>query len=150
MKKSVSYIKKCVHILPNISRSKGNQKMKRGQLIEYKRVLTREISSRDETRVGMKSSLSMVKCLLLFTLFCPDEISSRNELISVKKTRIKFHSGMKKRRKKIWKHFILGQNFKMNIVFFFNFWRRYLNMLSKVNMFEYNECIDIIKHKASL
>ena len=41
------------------------------------RVFTREISSWDETRSGMKSSLSMVKCLLLFTHFCRDEISSR-------------------------------------------------------------------------
>ena len=44
-----------------------------------KRVFTREISSRDETRPAMKSSLSMVKCLLLFTRFCRDEISSRAE-----------------------------------------------------------------------
>ena len=44
-----------------------------------KRVFTREISSWDETRPGMKSSLSMVKCLLLFTRFCRDEISSRDE-----------------------------------------------------------------------
>ena len=35
---------------------------------------TREISSRNETRLGMKSSLSMVKCLLLFTRFRRDEI----------------------------------------------------------------------------
>ena len=40
-------------------------------------VFTREISSWDETRSGMKSSLSMVKCLLLFTHLCRDEISSR-------------------------------------------------------------------------
>ena len=45
----------------------------------YKRVITREISSRDETRPRMKSSLSMVKCLLLFTRFCRDEISSQEE-----------------------------------------------------------------------
>ena len=86
--------------MPNISRSKRNQKIKFGQLIEYKRVLTREISSRDETRLGMKSSLSMVKCLLPFTLFCRDEISSRDEFIPVKKTEMKFHSGMKKRKKR--------------------------------------------------
>ena len=43
------------------------------------RVFTSEISSRDETRLGMKSSLSMVKCLFLFTRFCRDEISSRDE-----------------------------------------------------------------------
>ena len=46
----------------------------------------------------MKSSLSMVKCLLLFTRFCRDKISSRDELIPVKKTGMKFPPGMKKRR----------------------------------------------------
>ena len=39
--------------------------------------------------------LSMVKCLLLFTSFCRDEISSPDELISIKKTGMKFHSGIK-------------------------------------------------------
>ena len=33
----------------------------------------------------MKSSLSLVKCLLLFTRFCGDQIPSRDELIPVKK-----------------------------------------------------------------
>ena len=55
------------------------------------KVFTREISSRNETRPGTKSSLSMMKCLLLFTRSCRDEISFQDELISVKKT------GMKKR-----------------------------------------------------
>ena len=51
------------------------------KIVEFlnKRVFAREISSRDETRPGMKSSLSMVKCLLLFTRFCRDEISSGDE-----------------------------------------------------------------------
>ena len=41
----------------------------------FKRMLfTREILSRDDTRPRMKSSLSMVKYLLLFTCFCRDEI----------------------------------------------------------------------------
>ena len=48
-------------------------------MITDKRVFTREISSQDETRPEMKSSLSMVKCLLLFTRFSRDEISSRDE-----------------------------------------------------------------------
>ena len=39
---------------------------------------------------GMKSSLSMVKCLLLFTRFCRDEISSRVE--KKKKIRVKTSS----------------------------------------------------------
>ena len=48
----------------------------------------------------MKSSLSVVKCLLLFTRFCRDEISSRDELIPVRVrlhvTEMKSHPGMKK------------------------------------------------------
>ena len=48
-------------------------------LVQIKRVFTREISSRDETRPRMKSSLSMEKCLLQFTRFCRDEISSWDE-----------------------------------------------------------------------
>ena len=46
----------------------------------------------------MKSSLFMVKCLLLFTRFCRDEISSLDKLIPVKKTGMKFHPERKKRR----------------------------------------------------
>ena len=78
--------------------------------------ISREISSRDETLPGMKSCLSMVKCLLLITRFCRDEISSPHELIPFKKTGMKFHPGMKK-RKKTCKHFILGWNFKMSMFF---------------------------------
>ena len=37
------------------------------------------MSSRDEIRPGMKSSLSMANRLLLFTRFCRDEISSRDK-----------------------------------------------------------------------
>ena len=51
--------------------------------------------------------------------------------------------------KKTSKHFILGWNFKMSM-FFINFWRTYLNMLSKINVFEHNESMNVIKHKASL
>ena len=51
--------------------------------------------------------------------------------------------------KKTCKHFILGWNFKMSM-FFINFWRTYLNMLSKINVFEHNESMNVIKHKASL
>ena len=63
----------------------------------FQRVFTREISSRDETRIGMKSSMSMVKCLLLFTRFCRDEISFQYELIPVKK----LHPGINKKQKNI-------------------------------------------------
>ena len=69
-------------------------------------VFTREISSQDETRPGMKSFLSMVKCLLLFTRFCRDEISFRDKLIG--KTGMKFHPGMIKRKKRRVSTFVLG------------------------------------------
>ena len=39
-----------------------------------KRLFTREISFRDETPPGMKSFLSIVKCLLLFVRFRRDEL----------------------------------------------------------------------------
>ena len=65
-------------------------------------MFTREIlpppPPRDETRPRMKSSLSMVNYILLFTRFCRDEVSSRDELIPVKKTGMKFHPGMKKNK----------------------------------------------------
>ena len=67
--------------------------------INRKRVFTCKILSWDETRPRMKSSFSMVKCLLLFTQFCQDEILSLDELIPVKKTGMKFHPGMKKGKK---------------------------------------------------
>ena len=62
------------------------------------------------------------------------EISSRDE---------------KKKEKKTCKLFILGWNFKMSM-FLINFWRMYSNMLSKVNVFEHNKSMNIMKHKASL
>ena len=94
---------------------------------------------RDETCPGMKSSLSMVKCLLLFTRFCRYEISSQDELIPVKKAGMKFHPWMKNKEKKMWcEHFIPGWNFKMSM-FFFNFWRMHSNMLSKVT------CLNVMR-----
>ena len=69
----------------------------------------------------MKSTLSMMKCLLPFTRFGQDEVSTRNELIPVKKAGMKFHSGMKK---KMYKHFMCKPNFTMSI-FLLNFWRMY-------------------------
>ena len=62
----------------------------------YKRVITREISSRDETRPRMKSSLSMVKCLLLLTRFWRDEISSLS-----KKQREKFIPALRKEKSRV-------------------------------------------------
>ena len=76
-----------------------------------KGVFTHEISSQDETRPGMKSSLSMMKCLLLFTHCCQDEISTWDELILVKKTGVKFHPGTKKKRKKYMQTLNPGMKF---------------------------------------
>ena len=61
----------------------------------YERVITREISSRDETRPRMKSSLSM-KCLLLLTRFWQDEISSLS-----KKQREKFIPALRKEKSRV-------------------------------------------------
>ena len=61
----------------------------------YKRVITREVSSRDETRPRMKSSLSM-KCLLLLTRFWQDEISSLS-----KKQREKFIPALRKEKSRV-------------------------------------------------
>ena len=58
-------------------------------------MLTREISSRDEI-IPVYAEM-----LFLFTRFYRDEISSHDELIPVKKTEIKIHSGMKKRKKDV-------------------------------------------------
>ena len=57
----------------------------------------------------------MGKCLLLFTRFCRDEISSQDELILVRNTGLKFHPGMTK-RKKTNEHFIPGLNFAMSML----------------------------------
>ena len=63
-------------------------------------MFTHEITSPNETRPRMKSSLSMVKWQLLFTRSCRDEVSSWDELIPAKKTGTKFHVGMKNEEKK--------------------------------------------------
>ena len=62
----------------------------------------------------MKSSLSMMKCLLLFTRFSRDEISPRDELIPVQKTATKFHPGMKKGKKDV-QAFNPRMNFAMSM-----------------------------------
>ena len=61
--------------------------------------------------------------------FCRYENSSRDE-----------RQGWKK-EKKTCKHFIPGWNFKMSM-FLIIFWRMYLNMLSKVHVFEHNESMN--------
>ena len=72
----------------------------------------REISSRDETRPGMKSSLSMVKCLFLFTRFYRDEILCRDEIIPDKKTEIRIYPGIKKIEKRRVNTSSMGEIFK--------------------------------------
>ena len=86
-----------------ISQSRFSHKFLRNNFLEG--VHTR--SSWDETRSGTKSSLSMVKCLLLLTRFCRDEISSRDEITPVKKTD-EISSRDEKKEKKTCKHFIPG------------------------------------------
>ena len=103
-----------------------------GKSFLFERVFTPEISSQDETRPGMKSSLSMVKCLLLFTRFCRDEISSQDE--KKKKRRVNTSS---------WDE-------TLKWACFFNFWCMYSSMFSKFSMFEHNESMNIMKHEASL
>ena len=67
---------------------------------KIKRVFTRDIE------IIMKSSLSMVECLLLFTRFCRDKIGSRDErqgwnFIPERKIGMKFHLGMEKRKNNV-------------------------------------------------
>ena len=56
----------------------------------FERVLKSELLSRDETCLGTKSNQKQN----LFTRFCRDKISSRDELIPVKITGMKFRPGM--------------------------------------------------------
>ena len=86
-----------------------------------------------------------MKCHLQFTSFCRDEISSQNELIPVKKTGMKFHHGMKKRKKDV-QTFHPGMEFWKEHVFLKMFWRMHSNILSKVNVFEHNkyECNETV------
>ena len=95
---------------------------------------------------GDEIILSMVKCLLLFACFCGDEISSRDELISVTKTGMKFYPRMKKRKKRCAN--TSSQDEILKWAFFFkNIWHLYSNMLSKVNMFKHNESMKVRKHR---
>ena len=105
---------------------------------KVKRVFTREISSRDETRRGMKLSLSMVKCLSLFTRFCRNKISSRNKLIL----------GWKKEKKT--SRLTSSQVEILKWACFFNFWCMYSSTFSKFNKFEHNGSINIVKHMTPL
>ena len=101
-----------------------------------KRVFTREISSRDKIRPEMKSSLSMVECLLLSTPFCRDEISSLDEGQGWNSI-----PEWKKKKRHVntssW-----DEIFKWSC--FFNFLRMYSSMFPKFNMFEHNESLNIM------
>ena len=107
---------------------------------KVKRVFTREISSRDETRRGMKLSLSMVKCLSLFTRFCRNKISSQNELIPG----WNFIPGWKKEKKT--SRLTSSRDEILKWACFFNFWRMYSSTFSKFNKFEHNESMNIMKY----
>ena len=70
------------------------------------------------------------------------------------KFRLRMNSSLSKRQgwkkeKRTCKHFLPEWNFKMSM-FFLNFWRMYSNMLSKVNLFEHNESMSIMKHNVFL
>ena len=52
-----------------------------------------------------------------------------------------------------WKKRRVNTSFRDEILkwrCFFNFWRMYLSMFSKFNMFEHNQRMNVMKHKASL
>ena len=86
---------------------------------------------------------------VLFTRFCRDEISPRDELIHVKKTGMKFHFGIKKKKKRRINTSSRDENLKR--AFFFLIFNVCIpNILSKFNMFEHNESMNIMKRKASL
>ena len=91
---------------------------------------------------GMKSSLSMVKWLLLFTRFCRDEISSRDKIQGWN-----FIPGWKRKKRRVN---ISSQDDILNWACLFNFWRMCSSMFSKFSMFEHNENMNIMKRKASL
>ena len=71
---------------------------------------------------------------------------------------IKFHPGMKDRdeissrdeKKKKRRVNTSSRDEILKWACFFNFWRMYSSMFSKFSMFEHNESMNIMKHKASL
>ena len=65
---------------------------------------------------------------------------------------MKFHPGMKdwdEEKKKRRVNTSSGDEI-LKSACFFNFWHMYSGMFSKFNMFEHNESVNIMKHKASL
>ena len=90
-------------------------------------------------------ALSMVKYLLLFMRFYRDKISSRDSWLS-KRLGWNFIPGWKM-KKKTFKHFICDEHLQW--LSFFNLWRIYSCILSKVNVFEHNESLNIMNHKTS-
>ena len=71
---------------------------------------------------------------------------------------MKFHPGMKDRdeissrdeKKKKRRVNTSSRDEILKWACFFNFWRMYSSMFSKFSMFEQNESMNIMKHKASL
>ena len=64
------------------------------------------------------------------------------------KTGMKFHPGMKKKKKRRVSTSSGDEILKW--ARFFNFWRMYSSMFSKFNIFEHDESLNIMKHNASL
>ena len=121
--------------------SSSQDEISSGQkLVHNKRVFTREISCQDETSpVYGEMSLAVYTFLSRWN-FIPEwtyhRQKDRNEISSEDEKR-------KKRRVNT-----SSQDEIIKWACFFNFWRIYSNMLSKVNVFEHNESMNIIKHKA--
>ena len=84
--------------------------------------------TRDESLSEMKWSLSMVKCLLHFTCFCPVEV------IPVKKTWMRIHSEMKKKKKRCVNTLSRDEILHLTLVL-----TDVLNMLSDFNRLEQNK-----------
>ena len=106
------------------------------KLKKIKRLFTHEISSRMKLVPGWNHS-----CLWWNVSYCLHVFAE-----------MKFHPGMKdrwdfilgwKKEKKICKHLIRGWNFKISM-FLINFWHIYSNKLSKVNVFEHNESMNVV------
>ena len=107
----------------------------------FERVFTREISSRDEIIPVYGEMPLTVYAFLPRWNFIPVWT------YSCQKQRWNFIKEWKKKKRCV--NISSGDEI-LKLVFFFYFWRMYSNMLSKVNVFEHNESMNIMKHKASL
>ena len=113
-----------------------------------------EISSNLCQSIDQYTVMSSVKIIKrVFTC----EISSRDELIPVHGEmsltvytflpRLNFILGWKKTKRRVNNS---SRDEILKWACFLNFWRMYSSLFSKFNMFEHNESLNIIKHKASL